>query len=538
MESESETVQSIVQNFLESDLLSSACEVWNQEKLPSGLESEISDLFNLVTQTIFEGCGDLTSGLQYRDSHTNELICSFYHKLYKAALESNAPRLASETNIAISEKLVEALAKNQTFVLSFFDHHGCFLPYVFFVQHIRVFFGQVAHCLTLCKDDQCLQLYIRDNLALLVKKVTWGDMASLWEQENAWKLLFFCEVLQGNPINESSLLLFDSFLHSIDSWKVLFEVCLYFLNMVSHNPSIDSIIAEAADTRMVLVMKNSIKDPLTEQEELVVWDFICKVLECKSFDLIMGLFYDASVGRDQTHQDHVLRKFRTNAHKLMSTDAWFVETFTNCFPDFCKMAIPTRHCNVEWSPRKSLSCFFISGIHRFLSNSLITNRFIYSVTIHLLTFDCCEVNSHPLMIIDSLAELLESVDEQKFREAKDSMAETDGASQTLRTHLRMQSAPDIEDVERPLSNEEKLRFKNEGMRQNFYLLEAISATLYAAIKAKHITFWQNNGSTSASRSGWVSGTLTSTSAHAQAPAQSSSNYDEEFVEDGAQDAEM
>ncbi|KAF8001984.1 hypothetical protein HF325_002949 [Metschnikowia pulcherrima] len=38
-------VQTIVQNFLESDLLSSACEVWNQEKIPNNLDIEISGYF-------------------------------------------------------------------------------------------------------------------------------------------------------------------------------------------------------------------------------------------------------------------------------------------------------------------------------------------------------------------------------------------------------------------------------------------------------------------------------------------------------------
>ncbi|KAM9940350.1 hypothetical protein OXX80_000179 [Metschnikowia pulcherrima] len=481
----SSAVQTIVQNFLESDLLSSACEVWNQEKIPNNLDIEISGLFHLVTQSIFEGCGDLNSGLQYRDSHTNKLVCLFYHNLYKSAIEVENPRLICEINLAISEKLVAALAKNPNFVLSFFDHHSQFLPYTFFVKHISVFFESVARCLTSCRDDRYLQAHIREHLAVLVRKVTWGDIASLWDSQNAWKLLFFSEVLQGNPITESVLLLFESFLHSIDSWKVLFEVCLYFLNMVPQNPSIDAIIAESTDTRMVLVMKNAVKEPLSEQEKLVIWDFIGKVVECSSFDLILGLFYEASVPHDKDDTEKVLRDFRKNAYRLMSTDVWFVETFTNCLPNFCRMSVTKSHCNVEWSAQKSLSCFIIAGIKGFLENSIITNRFIYSTAVHLLGFDCTEVVPLPLRVIKKISELLKTVDAESFIQAKQTVIETDGICRKLNKDFGAPSADDTSE-ERPLTELERKSFKLEGMRQNFFLLEALVATVYAAIRAKQM----------------------------------------------------
>ncbi|OBA20315.1 hypothetical protein METBIDRAFT_32333 [Metschnikowia bicuspidata var. bicuspidata NRRL YB-4993] len=482
----SETVQNIVQNFLESDLLSSASEAWNHEKISEDLETEILSLFHLVTLTIFEGQGDLSLGLQYRESHTNKLVCLFYHKLYKAALESPSPKLTGYTNIPISEKLICGLSANPSFVMSFFDHHGEFLPYAFLVQHIPVFFEQVSFCLTACKEDRYLLSYMTDNLSILVKKVTWGEISSLWDLENAWKLLFFCDVLQGRVVCDQVLLLFELFLHSIDSWKVLFEVSLYFLNMVSHNPQLDAIIAESTDTRMVLVMRNATKEPLTEQEELVVWDFICKVLESNSVDLILGLFYDTSAHQNKDNLAHILKVYRRNTYRLMASDVWFVETFTKCFPDFCKMAMSTLRCNVEFSLKKSLACFFNAGINNFLSNSLITNRFIYSVTIHLLTFDCSEIAQFPCRIIDRIADLLQSIDASKFKEAKQSVSEPDGSSRSLKENLQMPSADEISETERPRSGIERLNFKSEGMRQNFFLLEAIVATLYAAIKAKSI----------------------------------------------------
>ncbi|KAF8001977.1 hypothetical protein HF325_002942 [Metschnikowia pulcherrima] len=203
--------------------------------------------------------------------------------------------------------------------------------------------------------------------------------------------------------------------------------------MVPQNPLIDAIIAESTDTRMVLVMKNAVKEPLTEQEKLVIWDFIGKVVECSSFDLILGLFYEASVPHDKDDTEKVLRDFRKNAYRLMSADVWF----------------------------------------------------IYSTAVHLLGFDCTEVVPLPLRVIEKISELLKTVDAESFIQAKQTVIETDGICRKLNKNLGAPSTDDTSE-ERPLTELERKSFKLEGMRQNFFLLEALVATVYAAIKAKQM----------------------------------------------------
>lgn len=460
--SKSSQLQSIVKTFLESDLLSSACDAWHLPNLNEELATEILCLFRLVTISIVEGSGEICEGILYLNAAINSMVCSFVEKLYDSALKIQGSPVKEHDNVVISTKLVTLFAASPRLMTSFYQQSPLFTPLDYFVIHPSTFYREIARLLAFNANSPVVAQHFSEPCEKLSAQLEWAGSTSFHDPVNNWKIQFMTELINEPVFNISQTNLLVKFLHLIDAWKTLVKVCLYFINLGARAKQVGEAIAEVIDSRLMLLSKNLAQVLENDLSELCIYDFMVKSLETESYPLIAGLFYSTkaeSIGSNA--EEATVKRVRERIHILMGSSSWFSDNFCSQFPRFQRATPLTWNHEVLWDPERSLAVILASGIQNFHRNLVLKNRYIATAVWHLTQFDCRYMDGLGPGLLPVVQTYLESLNAHNY----------------ANTILGL-------DVKPNRGVREDSRLRQTGLKQNLYLFETTMSTLYAGIRAK------------------------------------------------------
>lgn len=431
----------LIKRLLETDLFYYACKAWTTEEFPE----EAADALQELIFDVWSGINnDLTSLILSHRSHKR--LVEFTHNIYKQ--ENRTWRL--HDNWRISTQVMITM-REVSLIDLYYSQFKLFEPYLCFLENPVVFFPQICECLWLAESVAQLLKEILKSFSHLEKAFLWNDT----DNTNSWKLSFFCELFSHSLVSQSCLNLFARMLNLIDEWQMLLEVALHLLNLVGDIPSVEQVIAEAADTRLMLISQ-SLPTPMDEHQRMAIWDFINRILERASPTLNSVFFYDQS--SDQENADEILDRFYWATYVLMENRKKFITCFTNSIVHFYQRSKEARDSSCKWSRTKSLSAFILDELRTFFSNSNILNKNLCFTMFQLICYDCSFSTLLTHVIIETLTQLLQSINRKGYHDID------------IRT--KSEVAEDVGSA------------KDEGVQQNIMMFETICGMVYAASKSK------------------------------------------------------